>query len=234
MASKRPVNRVTPQRRPAAQRASGSRRSAEDVRSDETATRATPRPGKTAQRGPSLAKKPAPQGKSAPARRVGLWQTWRTAILCGVAAVLLGLFALMAAFRPGVDVSNQAYVDNKATDEVKAAANHALSTLYGFQAKDVDKWKSEVGTVLTEQMRKDLEKNIQTTIDSIKQTQTDTKVTTDPVGVTLLTSDRAELLINLSVATVKDNKPEPLVSGPILLRMQKIDGRWLASEIADK
>ncbi|WP_306363005.1 hypothetical protein [Nocardia sp. CC227C] len=180
--------------------------------------------GRSASRGADAA-----SGPDRPARG----GSWRLAIGCGLAAVLLGVFAVVAALRPGVDDDNLAYVDNQATDEVKAAADHALSTLYGYRAAEIDRWKDDVGAVLTERMRADLEKYIDTTVSTIKQAATDTEVTTDPIGVTLLTSDRAELLVNLNVSAVRDGTPEPLASGPVVLRMQKVDGRWLAAEIAD-
>ncbi|MFI1919065.1 hypothetical protein [Nocardia sp. NPDC020380] len=244
MASKRPVNRVTPQRRPAAQRGSASRTTAADVRGGETARGTSPagartagsRPGKTAQRGPAAPKYPAAQSKPKSAGPGGFWRTWGVAVGCGIATVLLAALAIVGYLRPGVDDGNKAYVDNKSTEEVKAAADNALSTLYGYSAKDLDKdkWKAAVAGVLTDSMRQDFDKYIDTTYDAVKQAQTDTKVTTDPVGVTLLTDDHAELLVNLNVAAVQNGKPEPLASGPIVVRLQKVNGHWLTSAITDK
>ncbi|APA94132.1 hypothetical protein [Nocardia seriolae] len=246
---KRPVNRVTP-RRPAAQRGTASRTTAastrstterldrtvsadQTVESDRTTRRTTP------PRGPSLSKNPAPQQYSKPSGQGGFWRNWGVATVCGALAVLLLAFAVTGAVnhwvgKPNSDSGNLAYVDNTATDEVKAAADHALTTLYGYKAAEIDKWKTSVNSVLTDKMQKDFAKYVDTTVDTIRQTQTDTQVKTDPIGVTLLTGDRAELLVNLNISAVKDNKPEPLASGPIVLRMQKVDGHWLASEITDK
>ncbi|MEC3919507.1 hypothetical protein [Nocardia sp. CDC160] len=245
---KRPVNRVTP-RRPAAQRGTAARTTAADVtaknarstsepsdrteRSDRTASRATP------PRGPSLSKKTARQQYSKPSGQGGFWPNWGVATICAALSALLLVFAIVGAVhhwvsKPNSDSGNLAYVDNQATDEVKAAADHALTTLYGYKAAEIDKWKSSVNSVLTDKMQKDFAKYVDTTVDTIKQTQTDTQVKTDPIGVTLLTGDRAELLVNLNISAVKDNKPEPLASGPIVLRMQKVNGHWLAAEITDK
>ncbi|MCU1646680.1 MAG: hypothetical protein JWN03_6955 [Nocardia sp.] len=241
MANKRPVNRVSPKRRPAAQRSSGTRTTAADVRSTETprgsSTSARTRGDRTrsgaAQRGPSLSKTPPAKPQRGPGE---FWRTWRTAILCGGVAVLLAAVAVVGALRPGVDDGNHAFVDNKTTDEVKAAGAHALATIYGYNAKDIDKFRATARTVLTGKMLAefDKDKGVDTGIDAIKQTQTDTKATTDPIGVTLLSGDRAELLVNLNITATKDGKPQPLASGPVVLRMQKVDGHWLASEIADK
>ncbi|WP_067716473.1 hypothetical protein [Nocardia yamanashiensis] len=233
MANKRPVNRVTSQRRPAAQRSSG--------RVGGNTARPAARPAETTAPAGKGAKvrmskdtaRPAPRTESA-ASSASFWQTWRVAIGCGIAAVALAVLAIVGFLRPGVDDGNLAYVDNSATDEVKAAAQHALTTLYGYKAKEIDKFKDNARTVLTGQMLADLDKYADTGLDVIKQTDTDTQVTTDPLGVTLLTDDRAELLVNLNISAVKNGSPQALASGPIVLRMQKVDGKWLASEIADK
>ncbi|MTE16467.1 hypothetical protein [Nocardia aurantiaca] len=247
---KRPVNRVTP-RRPAAQRGTASRTTAADVQATGTERKTTvnarstsERAGRTASgttppRGPGLSKDPASQQYSKQSGWGTFWRNWGVAVLCGVLSALLLAFAIAGAVnhwvsKPNSDSGNLAYVDNKATDEVKAAADHALTTLYGYKAAEIDKWKAAVNSVLTDKMQKDFAKYVDTTVDTIKQTQTDTDVKTDPIGVTLLTGDRAELLVNLNISSVKDGKPEPLASGPIVLRMQKVDGHWLAAEITDK
>ncbi|WP_330184728.1 hypothetical protein OHB26_14740 [Nocardia sp. NBC_01503] len=245
MANRRPVNRVSSKRRPAAQRSSGARTTAADLRETEssrgatgskrdTGARGTARTG--AQRGPSLSKNQPERSKRPAARPGDFWRTWRVAIICGTAAVLLAALAIVGAVRPGVDDGNKAYVDNATTDQVKAAARDALTTIYGYNAKDIDKFRDTARAVMTGKMLEEFDKDklLDTGIDAIKQTQTDTKATADPIGVTLLTGDRAELLVNLSIAAIKDGKPQPLAAGPIVLHMQKVGGKWLASEIADR
>ncbi|MGX1805645.1 hypothetical protein ACWIGI_08025 [Nocardia sp. NPDC055321] len=235
MANKRPVNRVGPKRRPPAQRAAGARTTAEDLRHGTTggiaARKAAARSAAAERRAPA----PERPARTRAPRSGGGVRSWRTALLCGGAAVLLAAFAVVGALRPGVDDANLAYVDNTATDEVKAAAQHALSTIYGYNAKDIDKFRDNARAVMTGTMLAEFDKDklLDTGIDAIKQTGTDTKATPDPIGVTLLTGDRAELLVNLAIVATKDGVPAPLASGPIVLRMQKVDGRWLASEIAD-
>ncbi|MRH87057.1 hypothetical protein GFY24_06175 [Nocardia sp. SYP-A9097] len=253
MANRRPVNRVSSKRRPAAQRSSGARTTAADVRGTESprgatgstrgantsaqgsATRAGGRSDK-AQRGPSLSEIPSATSKRPQARPGDFWRSWRVAIICGTAAVLLAALAIVGALRPGVDDGNKAYVDNATTDQVKAAARVALTTIYGYNAKDIDKFRDTARAVMTGKMLEEFDKDklLDTGIDAIKQTQTDTKATADPIGVTLLTGDRAELLVNLNIAAIKDGKPQPLASGPIVLHMQQVGGKWLASEIADR
>ncbi|MFD0000662.1 hypothetical protein [Nocardia sp. NPDC127526] len=235
MANKRPVNRVTSKRRPAAQRSAGNRVTAADVQAAERPTAAAEQSTKSGRAAMSARMKKVTRPKPKP-EPGGSARNRRTAALCGGAAVVLALVAVVGFLRPGADDSNLAYVDNGATDEVKAAAQHALTTIYGYSAKDIDSFRDNARKVMTGKMLDEFnaDKTLDTGIDAIKQTQTDTKATADPIGVTLLTGDRAELLVNLNIEAVKDGNPQPLASGPIVLRMEKRDGAWLASEIADK
>nr|WP_280364383.1 hypothetical protein [Nocardia abscessus] len=151
-----------------------------------------------------------------------------------IAALLLGGFAWLAAQRPGVDTSNQAYVDNEATQEVRAAADNALRTVYAYDVKNIDGYRDTAKQVLTGKMLADLDKYADTTISAVKQAQTSADAKSDPIAVTLLTDDRAELIVNLVVSATKDGVAQQSVAGPVVLHMQKVDGRWLASDIVDQ
>ncbi|MEU7764137.1 hypothetical protein AB0B25_03300 [Nocardia sp. NPDC049190] len=153
---------------------------------------------------------------------------------CLLAAVMLGLFAVVAAQRPGVDTSNLAFVNNEATQEVRAAADNALRTVYAYDVKKIDSYRDTAKQVLTGKMLADLDKYADTTISAVKQAQTSADAEADPIAVTLLTDDRAELLVNLVVSATKDGVAQQSVAGPVVLHMQKVDGRWLASDIVDQ
>lgn len=159
---------------------------------------------------------------------------WILAASLLVAAVVVSAFAAVAALRPGVGDGNDAYVDTQATQQVVAAADNALKTVYSYDVKTVDGYKDAVHKVVTGKMRGDFDKFADTTVSAIKQAQSTAQATPDPIGVTLLTGDRAELLVNLTVNATKDGAPQESAAGPIVLHMQKVDGRWLASEIADR
>ncbi|WP_228823669.1 hypothetical protein [Nocardia blacklockiae] len=173
-------------------------------------------------------------GEGVSARFRALRSSWGLVAGLLVAAVLLSAFAVVAAFRPGVADGNDAYVDTRATQEVTAAADHALKTVYSYDVKTVGGYKDAVHAVVTGKMRADFDKFADTTISAIQQAQSTAQATADPIGVTLLTDDRAELLVNLTVSATKNNVPQESASGPIVLHMEKIDGHWLASEIADR
>ncbi|MFC9896634.1 hypothetical protein ACFVMC_23350 [Nocardia sp. NPDC127579] len=151
-----------------------------------------------------------------------------------IAAVGLGGFAAVAAARPGVDDSNTAFLDTAATEEVRAAAEHALRTIYGYDLKHIDGYQAAVRQVVTGTMLDDLDDFSATTVDAIKQAQTSADAKAEPIGVTLLAGDRAELLVNLVISATKGGQAQQSVAGPVVLHMSKIDGRWLASDIVDR
>ncbi|MFE7746047.1 hypothetical protein [Nocardia sp. NPDC057455] len=242
MTSRRPVNRVTSKRRPTTEtaRAASARPAAARkprVAGSGARTAAEPNTRRAEQRpaaasGPSWWRKlvSREKGRRRPAGR----PRWGVTAALLIAAVLLGGFAWLAAQQPGVNTSNQAYVDNEATQEVRAAADNALRTVYAYDVKNIDGYRDTAKQVLTGKMLADLDKYADTTISAVKQAQTSADAKADPIAVTLLTDDRAELIVNLVVSATKDGVAQQSVAGPVVLHMQKVDGRWLASDIVDQ
>lgn len=233
MNSRKPVNRVTSRRRPAA--GSAARPSARAVAGTRPARAAVP-PRSGDPSASRASKKWARGGGAEPrARRfAGRGSSWTVVVGSAVAAVALAGFAVTAALRPGVNDSNLAFVDSAGTEEVRAAADHALRTIYGYDIEHIDGYEAAVRSVVTGAMLTDLDKFSSTTIDAIKQAQTSADAKADPIGVTMLTDDRAELLVNLVVSATKGGVAQQSVAGPVVLRMQKVDGHWLAGEIVDQ
>ncbi|AHH21703.1 hypothetical protein NONO_c69380 [Nocardia nova SH22a] len=245
MASRPPVNKVSPRLRPGdrssdssdrtvRRRGTGAKSGAATTRSGGAKPRtqtvrvtpATPRPA------PSASYRPAAKAaRKLPRPTVAGWGL-ATALV--VVSALLTAFAVIAALEPGVDDGNKAFVDNKATQEVTAAADNALKTVYSYDAKTIGGYKDAVHKVVTGKMRTDFDKFADTTVSAIQQAQSSAQAKADPIGVTLLTDDRAELLVDLTVSATKDGAPQPSATGPIVLHMQKVDGHWLASEISDR
>ncbi|MEV6277672.1 hypothetical protein [Nocardia sp. NPDC051832] len=160
--------------------------------------------------------------------------SWFSVLACLGVTVLLAGIAGLAALRPGVDDSNAAFLDAEATEEVRAAAEHALRTIYGYDLKQIDGYEQAVRQVVTGKMLADLENFSGTTVDAIKQAETSADAKADPIGVTLLDGERAELLVNLVISANKGGQAQQSVAGPVVLHMSKIDGRWLASDIVDR
>ncbi|WP_431965324.1 hypothetical protein [Nocardia sp. bgisy134] len=223
MTDRRPVNRVTPKRRTA-------QPAARPVRKPKVAS-ARPRDVPARDEKASAA---ASRQRRVSRPRVPSTGSWAPVAAALVAVALLAGFAVLAALRPGVPDDNRAFVDTSATEEVRAAADHALRTIYGYDIATIDGYEAAVRQVVTGSMLTDLDKFAGTTVDAIRQAQTSADAKADPIGVTMLTEDRAELLVNLVVSATKDGVAQQSVAGPVVLRMQKVDGRWLASGIVDQ
>ncbi|MGQ4596860.1 hypothetical protein [Nocardia sp. R6R-6] len=244
MTSRRPVNRVTSKRRPVVERPSRTA----SARAERTTPARKPRVSRpvaarravsavqrrTQPTGPSQWRAIARWNPGRPRRQAAGRPHWGVVAGLLISAVALGAFAWLAAQRPGVDTSNQAYVNNEATQEVRAAAEHALRSVYAYDVKNIDGYRDTAKGVLTGKMLADLDKYADTTISAVKQAQTSADAKADPIAVTLLTNDRAELLVNLVVSATKDGVAQQSVAGPVVLHMQKVDGRWLASDIVDQ
>lgn len=159
--------------------------------------------------------------------------SWRLVAILGAITVALGAFAGLAHWKPGAQVSNLAYVDNSATDQVKAAAKDALTALYAYDVASIDGYPDKARSVITDNMRAEFDKTVDQTVSAVKQAQTKTDVQVDPIGVSLLDGDRAELLVNLTVSATNNGVIADSASGPIVVRMEKVGGSWRASDIVD-
>lgn len=242
MSSPRPVNKVSSRMRPAQRAAQDtprkrtSRVTTRAPRSDASSGKAASVAGagasaeSAARAGRSL-RLPSVRMPTLPRLRASGWGLGAGML---VAAIVLTAFAVVAFLRPGVGDGNAAFVNTAATQQVTAAADNALKTIYSYDVKNIDGYKDTVHKVVTGKMLGDFDKFADTTVSAVKQAQSTATATPDPIGVTLLTDDRAELLVDLTVAATKNGVPQESASGPIVLRMQKINGHWLASEIADR
>ncbi|MFR9753296.1 hypothetical protein ACL02S_19975 [Nocardia sp. 004] len=244
MTSRRPVNRVTSTRRPLAGQSArrGSARNAPAGPSRKprvagvsrpTAAAAPARAGKRREReaGPSRWRRVRSGAQDRGPREKTGKPRWGVVAVMVLAAMVLGAFSWFAAQRPGVDTSNRAFVDNELTQEVRSAADHALRTIFAYDANDVDGYRDAIGQVITGKMLAEADKFTPTTASAVAQG----KVVVDAdaeVAVTLLTDDRAELLANVTQSATRDGSAQPSVSASVVLHMQKVDGRWLVSELA--
>ncbi|PTR31335.1 Mce-associated membrane protein [Rhodococcus sp. OK519] len=159
---------------------------------------------------------------------------WKLVAGLAVAAIVLAAFAVVAAFKPGVDVSNTAYVDAGGTAEVTEAARTALNTLYSYSPDTIDEYPGKARAVLTENMRGEFDKTIDPTVAAVKQGGTSTTVQVTDVGVKVLDGDRAELIANVTVSAESNGAAQDSASGPLIVRMEKVGDVWLLSDIADQ
>ncbi|KOS55707.1 hypothetical protein [Rhodococcus rhodochrous] len=160
--------------------------------------------------------------------------SWRPVAIVGGAALALGAFAAVAAARPGATVTNEAWVDSAATSEVTAAAGNAIGTMHGYNHETIDEDFAAIREVLTPPMREEFDLTADVTKQAAVQTHTATEVRIDHIGASMLDDDRAEVAAFISVSATGDAVAQGSASAPLLVRMEKIDGKWLVSEIRDR
>lgn len=171
--------------------------------------------------------------EAAPRAR-GVRLGWPLVAVLGATAVLLAGFASLAYLRPGAQVSNTAYVDIAATSEVTDATRTALTTLYAYKRDTIGEYPERARGVLTESMRAEFDKTVEPTVSAVEQSGTSTTVALSDIGVKLLDGDRAELIVNMTVSAESNGVAQDSASGPLIVQMEKVDGVWLLSGIADQ
>lgn len=159
---------------------------------------------------------------------------WRRVVVLGVVALALATFAVVAAFRPGADVPNRAWVDTTATTQVTAAARNAVQTLYSYKFDTVDQDFDNARGVLADSMRAEFDKTAQVTRDAVIQTKTATNAEVTDIGVKLLSDDRAELVASMNVSASNDGVAQGSAEGPLSVTMSKVGDTWLLSDIRDR
>ncbi|MFD6675040.1 hypothetical protein ACFWDA_11820 [Rhodococcus zopfii] len=202
---------------------------------DETAVDLAKKAEPAAETGPEPVEVPAPDvpapdvaAAPGPAQR-----NMRPLVLLGVGAVALGVFAVLAAFQPGAQVENRAWVDAAATEEVQRAATQAIETMHGYNYETIDDNFAAIRELLTPQMQEQFDRTAEVTKRAAVQTHTVTEVTVTHIGVSMLDDSRAEVAAYINVSATGDGIAQGSAAAPLLVRMENVDGRWLVSELTD-
>ncbi|MFD4181793.1 hypothetical protein, partial [Rhodococcus sp. NPDC058514] len=159
---------------------------------------------------------------------------WKRVAVIGLVALGLGVFALVAALRPGADVSNQAWVDTAATSKVTADAKHAIQTLYTYKFDTVEQDFDNARAVLSDGMREEFDRTAAVTKDAVIQTKTATNAEVTDIGLKLLSDDRAELVASMNVSATNDGAAQGSAQGPLSVTMAKSGDTWLIADIRDR
>ncbi|TQC48493.1 hypothetical protein EEB14_14435 [Rhodococcus sp. WS4] len=159
--------------------------------------------------------------------------TWKLVGILGAVAVVLGVFAAVAAFKPGADISNTAWVDAGATAEVTKAGTEAIETLYTYSYETIDQDFDKARGYLNDAKRAEFDSTADTTKQAAIQTKTATQASVTDIGVTVLDGDRAELLAHMNVSATGDAVAQGSAATPLSIKMEKIDGKWVLSDISD-
>ncbi|AQA22075.1 putative mce associated protein Mas4B [Rhodococcus sp. MTM3W5.2] len=159
---------------------------------------------------------------------------WKRVTTIGLVALGLGVFALVAAFRPGADVPNQAWVDTSETSKVTADAKNAIQTLYTYKFDTVEQDFENARAVLDDAMREQFDKTAAVTKDAVVQTKTATNAEVTDIGLKLLSDDRAELVASMNVSATNDGAAQGSAQGPLSVTMAKSGDHWVITDIRDR
>lgn len=172
------------------------------------------------------------EGAVVPAERPS--HGWKPVVLIGAAAVVLAVIAVVAALRPGAEISNRAWVDAGATREVTEAAQHAIETMHGYNFETIDEDFAQIRELLNEERRAEFDSTAEVTKQAAVQTRTVTEVDVLHIGASMLDDTRAEVAAYINVSATGDGIAQGSAAAPLLVRMEKTDGKWLVSEIRDQ
>ncbi|WP_231496420.1 hypothetical protein [Rhodococcus sp. UNC363MFTsu5.1] len=159
---------------------------------------------------------------------------WKRVTTIGLVALGLGVFALVAAFRPGADVPNQAWVDTAETSKVTADAKNAIQTLYTYKFDTVEQDFDKARAVLDDAMREEFDRTAAVTKDAVIQTKTATNAEVTDIGLKLLSDDRAELVASMNVSATNDGVAQGSAQGPLSVTMAKSGDNWVITDIRDR
>ncbi|WP_129977352.1 hypothetical protein [Rhodococcus gordoniae] len=159
---------------------------------------------------------------------------WRPVVVVGAVAVVLAAVAAVAAFRPGAEVSNAAWVDTAATQEVTEAAKVAIETMHGYDYRTIDEDFAQIRELLTPERLEEFDSTADVTAKAAVDTRTVTEVMVEHIGATMLDDTHAEVAAYINVSATGDGIAQGSAAAPLLVRMEKSDGRWLVSEIRDR
>ncbi|PQP21213.1 hypothetical protein [Rhodococcus opacus] len=182
---------------------------------------------------PRISKQQAPAAETAAADSGSSRITWKLVGILGAVAVVLGVFAVVAAFKPGADITNTAWVDEGATAEVTKAGTEAIETLYTYSYETIDQDFEKARGYLNDAKRDEFDSTAGTTKEAAIQTKTATQASVTDIGVTMLDGDRAELLAHMNVSATGDAVAQGSAATPLSIKMEKIDGKWVLSDISD-
>ncbi|MDV6313398.1 hypothetical protein R3Q15_16105 [Gordonia amicalis] len=151
-----------------------------------------------------------------------------TAMLAGV-AVLLGIAAVILAFRPGLG-ENRAFVDQSATTELIGQSQEQICAVWGHEHTDLGGWAKRAQNALTGDARKEFDESLKTQRDLITQTKSGAECRVDAVGVTNLSGAgdgaRATVIANLIISETQNSIATNSLAPRVQFAMVKEGDTW--------
>jgi Mce-associated membrane protein len=162
--------------------------------------------------------------------------TWRKVAVVALIAIVVAIFAVVAAFKPGASMqSNKAFIDSSQTSELKAQAGDRICAVLSIDPTKFDDWADKAKTGLTGQALTEFNEYQSTSRDLAAQSGQGAECKVDLVAVSNMDSSTATVIATVLISTTQQGVA--VLSGPGQARtelgMQKIDGQWRISRISD-
>ncbi|PXW35214.1 UNVERIFIED_CONTAM: Mce-associated membrane protein [Williamsia faeni] len=179
----------------------------------------------------------SPQPGAAPADSGSGFLTWRKVLIVAAIALVVGVFAVVAAFKPGVTAaeSNLAFTEASATSALKAQAGDRICAVLSVDPTKFDDWANKAKTGLTGEALTQFNEYQKTTRDLAAQSGQGAECKVDMVAVSYLDDSNATVIATLIISGTQQGVA--VLTGPGQARtelgLQKVDGQWLISRISD-
>ncbi|MGU3437762.1 hypothetical protein ACNHUS_32715 [Actinomycetes bacterium M1A6_2h] len=159
----------------------------------------------------------------------------RVTVAAAVLALIFAIVAVVAGLKPGTtEVTNQAWIDDAATNEVSAAATTALQTVFSYKADTIDQDQDAARGVLDGDRLKEYNDTADQTKQSVLQTKTTSVAVVTDIGVSVLQDDKAEIVASMDISANQDGVDQGTVQTPVVVAMTRVDGKWLIAQIDNR
>src|SRR5699024_5591972 len=132
------------------------------------------------------------------------------------------------------DTDNRAYLDADATAEVSEAATEIVEMLLSLDYADFDAHTEQVRARVDDEMFEEFELTAEVSreVNTQARTVTTAEVFDRGVGVRTLDGDTAVVTLIVDVQGTVDGEPLANMSSPVQMTLNRIDGEWIAVELA--
>lgn len=162
--------------------------------------------------------------------------TWRKVATVAAVALVIGLFAVVAAFKPGASAeSNTAFINSSETSVLKSQAGDRICAVLSIDPTKFDDWANNAKAGLTGEALKEFNDYQASSKDLAAQSGQGAECKVDLVAVSNMDDSNATVVATLVISTTQQGVA--VLGGPGQARtelgLQKVNGQWLISRISD-
>lgn len=106
--------------------------------------------------------------------------------------------------------------------------------MHGYDYRTIDEDFARIRELLTPERLEEFDETAEVTKQAAIQTSTVTEVNVLHIGTSMLDDTHAEVAAYINVSATGEGIAQGSAAAPLLVRMEKTDGRWLVSEIRDR